>query len=371
MSDLRNRQNVFYPPVGIVHNIDDIVNLVEPHLEGKQSIVVNTSAQPNSHPHLGTITTMMTAFAVAQHLQQRLGYPTTLVFDALENAPAEKKTVDGVEYQRSLDRVPSPTGIGTMADLHLASFSHIFDYVGNQAAVGHRIQLYREFQAGKIFRKNLLRILANIAKFEPVLSPAEKRVRVRFPCPVCGFSDKPSMSVETVELGSEYAILESSCHEHGRHTITIREDGGDYVDTNTPLRSVLKQTIFAEDSMNGTLTVMVDGGDWAGTWASSIEILGAAMLGYQPTLLPVRLYAPVILDWSGAKFSKSMYLHSGAYAHIPDELVNYESFRRTYGEAGLEALWQEVQGWVRDPKQLFRNYTLDYMQLVLESVRGE
>ena len=125
-----------------------------------------------------------------------------------------------------------------------------------------------------------------------------------------------------------------------------------------------------ENKRNGVFTVMVDGGDWAGTWASSIEILGATMLGYQGSELPVRLYAPVILDGSGAKFSKSMYLHSGAYAHIPEELINYEAFRRTYGERGLDILWEEVSDWIQDPRKLFRNYTLDYMDLVLKSERG-
>ncbi len=96
MTELKSLGNVFYPPVGIVHNISDIRDLIEPHLTGMSSIVVNTSAQPNSHPHLGTITTMMTAFAVAKHLSQ-IGLPVTLEFDALENAPAEKITIDGVE----------------------------------------------------------------------------------------------------------------------------------------------------------------------------------------------------------------------------------------------------------------------------------
>lgn len=369
MTELKSLGNVFYPPVGIVHNISDIRDLIEPHLTGMSSIVVNTSAQPNSHPHLGTITTMMTAFAVAKHLSQ-IGLPVTLEFDALENAPAEKVTIDGVEYQRSLDRVPSKIGKGTLADDHLASFRHIFGYIGDIAGVSHRIQLYREFQAGIHFRTNLLRILNRLQEFEPVLSPAEKRVRVRFPCPTCGFSDKPSMTVQTVELTQSHAVIESMCHEHGRHAIMITADSGDYVDTNTPLRSVLKQAIFAENKRNGVFTVMVDGGDWAGTWASAIEILGATMLGYQGSELPVRLYAPVILDWSGAKFSKSMYLHSGAYAHIPEELINYEAFRRTYGERGLDILWEEVSDWVQDPRKLFRNYTLDYMDLVLKSERG-
>ena len=62
LSLLKSLTNVYYPPVGIVHNISHISDLIEPHVEGKTKIIVNSSAQPNSHPHLGTITTIMTAF---------------------------------------------------------------------------------------------------------------------------------------------------------------------------------------------------------------------------------------------------------------------------------------------------------------------
>lgn len=78
---------------------------------------------------------------------------------------------------------------------------------------------------------------------------------------------------------------------------------------------------------------------------------------------PVRFYAPMVLDWSGAKFSKSLYVQSDAYHYLPKGLTNYQKFLETYGEAGLRKIWKEVQSRVSDPKKLFR----DYFQLLLDS----
>lgn len=115
------------------------------------------------------------------------------------------------------------------------------------------------------------------------------------------------------------------------------------------------------------LIVMVDGGDWAGTWASNVFFNGTSLLGYKPIQMPFRFYAPVICDWSGAKFSKSLYVQNDAYHYLPEALINYDVFRDTYGDNGLHKLWSEVQSWVNNPRKFFRNYSMDYFNFVLNS----
>ena len=56
---------------------------------------------------------------------------------------------------------------------------------------------------------------------------------------------------------------------------------------------------------------MLDGGDWSGIWAQRMHTEGLVRLGFKE--FPIRFFAPVILDWSGAKFSKSLYLKNDAY----------------------------------------------------------
>jgi hypothetical protein len=102
---LHDWSNVFYPPVGIVHITKDIGQLVEPFIDGKSCIHINTSAQPNSHPHLGTVTTLMTAFAIGEHLGKYFSLPVKLTFDQLENAPGKKVTKNGIEKSHWLTNI--------------------------------------------------------------------------------------------------------------------------------------------------------------------------------------------------------------------------------------------------------------------------
>lgn len=49
-------KSVVYPVGGISNTINDITELFELYMNGKDKIVINTSAQPNSIPHMGSIT---------------------------------------------------------------------------------------------------------------------------------------------------------------------------------------------------------------------------------------------------------------------------------------------------------------------------
>lgn len=66
------------------------------------------------------------------------------------------------------------------------------------------------------------------------------------------------------------------------------------------------------------------------------------------------------MDWSGAKISKSLYLKKGAYKYLPEYLLDYQRFdNETKGE-GLSMLIELTDEWIRDPKKLFRHYTVYY-----------
>ncbi len=363
---LHTRENVFYPPVGIVHITNQVAQLIAPHLGNKQRIHINTSAQPNSHPHLGTVTTLMTAFAIGEYLGQHFNLPVKLTFDQLENAPAEKRIEGGIEYQKSLgDHLREDSG--SLADQYMESFRWVFDDLSQRTGIPYQICPYRDFQAKPVFRRNLLKILQRQEEFAPFLAPATQTIRFRFPCPRCGWVDKSSKTVQVVEISKDRAVLSSRCFQHGEHQMILSEISTDFIDTNTPLRDVAKGcTLIEEGRESNDLMVMCDGGDWAGVWNMQIFCNGIIRLGYSYTELPFRFFAPIITDWSGAKFSKSLYVRSNAYEHLPEGLINLQKFLKTYGKPGFEKLWQEVSSWPKDPSKLFRNYSIDYFSLVLE-----
>ena len=168
-----------------------------------------------------------------------------------------------------------------------------------------------------------------------------------------------------LHIDEKEIILAEKCPIHGEYNVTIRADNSTFIDLNTQLRDLSKGVLLIEeDKKNNTLSIMVDGNDWAGTWAQRIHIEGMIRLGY--TEFVMRLFTPTILDWSGAKLSKSLYVKNGIYTYIHPAFLNYDDFIKYFDIKGLEILWNEVQNWVEEPKKFFRNYTIEYFYSLFE-----
>ena len=113
-----------------------------------------------------------------------------------------------------------------------------------------------------------------------------------------------------------------------------------------------------ESKRNNSLKIMIDGADWVGMFQQLLPCLG--VLGYSINELPIRFFSPLIEDWAGSKFSKSAYVKKETYKEIHPALCDYEEFKKTLGEEGLNLIWNETLEWASDSKKFFRNYTVDY-----------
>ena len=89
---------------------------------------------------------------------------------------------------------------------------------------------------------------------------------------------------------------------------------------------------------------------------------GLHQLGCTGTQVPFNIFTPQILDDSGAKLSKTIYLTRGAYADVPPAWTSMQAFQDRFGSSGLDRLWAEISGWVRSPRKFFRNYTVRYLR---------
>ncbi|GET59490.1 hypothetical protein GLOIN_2v1447401 [Rhizophagus irregularis DAOM 181602=DAOM 197198] len=71
----------------------------------------------------------------------------------------------------------------------------------------------------------------------------------------------------------------------------------------------------------------------------------------------------LVVDWAGVKLSKSI-LVKGRYKYLIDQqleyLINYQRFRKKFGDEGLRKLFKEVDLWLEEPSRLFRSYTIFY-----------
>jgi len=357
------KREVFYPPVGIVHITKDISDLIKYKLKGQSKVIINTSAQPNSSPHLGTITTIMSCFALAKHLKKVLNIDTEVLFDELENSPCEKIDYEGFLYYKDQAHSYADTG-ETFEKINMLGFKEILDNISKLSNVEYKIRTYNEFQKNNFVRESVINIINDKSFFTELLFPSSEELHIRSLCPKCSIGKK---SIDSLDLSilDDSIILKEKCPIHGQYTTTIEKNNDDYIDINTQFRDLTKGIAFVnEDKKNNTLTIMLDGGDWGGIWAQRIHTEGMVRLGYNE--FPIRLYAPVILDWSGAKFSKSLYLEKDSYKDINQAFVNYNNFKKIYGEHGLIKLWKEIEGWIGEPKKFFRNYSVEYFSEIMK-----
>lgn len=358
------KREVFYPPIGIAHITKDITDLVRYKFNNQEKIIINTSAQPNSSPHLGTITTIMCSFALASHLKESLGVETEVLFDELENSPANTYEVNGELYYRDLKHTKNDDGID-LATLYMRRFILILNKISNLSGVNYSIRTYDNFQKNEIIRDSVIKIVNDKSFFTDLLFPSSKELHIRSLCPYCYLGKKKIEKLNENHYFDNVEIYEE-CPYHGKYKTVIYKNNDSYIDINTQFRDLTKGISFIEeDKKNNTLTIMLDGGDWSGIWAQRIHTEGMVRLGYNS--FPIRFFAPIILDWSGAKFSKSLYLKSDAYKNINRAFINYDNFIEVYGEKGINVLWKEVRSWVDDPKKFFRDYSVDYFESIMGS----
>jgi hypothetical protein len=352
---------MLYPPVGIAHVSSNLMDFTNGNgdLPRVNRVVIGSAAQPNSAPHVGTVTTTFCAFAIGQLAEERYGVPTSVMFDTLDNAPAPEAHQDGGQFQLSLDSVPAPDGAGTLADYNFRSYERVLDWAHDISGVPWERRTYTEFQASLAIRRRALGMASNAQRFGRMTSPASGRLHLRVRCPTCGLLDKTTAltTIRSTDGGS--LTIASSCPHHGDFGSPLNFRDPTYLDLNTPMRDIAKCGEFIDWRSQGTLVVMVDGGDWGGSWAWEVVMRALAWLGEDLRAAPTRLFAPVILDETGAKLSKSLYVGSDAYNHLPAWIMNPAAETGVGFHTAMSRLWEMVCDWVGSPSRFFRNYALN------------
>jgi hypothetical protein len=210
------------------------------------------------------------------------------------------------------------------------------------------------------FKPTLDSIILNRSFFASRLSPETQKLGLRAPCPTCGLAKKHGLTNRYTQ--SQKIVF--TCPHHGEFEIDL--DSPDQIrrlEMNTPLRNLIRVLICSEDER--TSWILCTGGDYAGFYQEQLLY----RLVEQKPEFPVIFYAPLILDWSGSKLSKSLYVKEGAYRYLVEAGLAYMLDVRILlnAESGCEALYEEVSSWVREPYKLFRSYSLEYLHRALVS----
>ena len=326
----------------------------------KKELKISIGAQPNSSPHLGTLIVFCLAFSLGKILSNRnKDLKVSVLFEAVDTAPHEIVEINGISYQISLRQKGS-------AEKNLVQFSDLLSNLSNFSGISFEIRKQEEFNGQQSVSKIIRHIIKHQDLVASILDPEKRILRMRIACPQCGLTDKKGIK----NVISDSAI-KSYCPVHGWFEFGINETTK--LEFNTPLRNLIRALVYAEDNKRADFPyewIRITGSDYAGFYQEQLLYRCVSALGYEIYSLPIIIYAPLVLDWSGGKLSKSLYVKRNAYRYLPAYLIDYESFIRDKGLEGLERLYEEVFNWVEEPHKLFRHYTVYYFMKLFESVNS-
>jgi hypothetical protein len=344
--------DIVHHPLGAASYIfqKDIVHYVA-QLCHNSSIKLRVGTQPNSSPHIGTITTFATAFALGKRLQAlQPDKRVTVHVDYIDTAPSttEKTEIDGIHFQKSL-RYTGEVG-GNMKE-----FGKLLERLSQLSGVAYETASQDEFLGQEGVMELVQNIVARRDELSGGYSPGFRRdnlgIRAACPQPECGWADKHG-------LRTKYNVTTIIfwCPDHGNHSYSITEPNDvKRLEFNTPLRTLLRSEFYARD--RGVSWIQITGADYAGFYQEQLlwkHVTTRASLTI--------LYTPMIVDWAGSKLSKSLYVREGAYEYLKklgmEYLVSFTVFNEERKD--LSIVFEEVLGWVDYPYRLFRNYSLEY-----------
>jgi hypothetical protein len=361
---MKSNKRIVYPSWGLSYLTKTPLDNLIDRLSNKDIIQFRVASQPNSNPHLGTITTIFTTFALASYSKTYLNKDSYILFESLTNSPdytTKRETNNNISY-KNLEY-----------SANLEKFDYLLELTSNLSGVKYIKQTYHDFIKDKNIRKYLLEIIQKndlLDLIQPGKNPNytlksenPKCWHIRVPCPICNFSPKNYKDIK-LEISPENLKIESLCYEHGGHSINFNIDNETFLEVNTQLRTILKGKLTAEiENSTHILPVWVDGSDWSGEWA--IRIFAESLNKIGINKLPRRLFTPCILDWSGAKFSKSLYINNSEYLDQYKDFLNMDNLLNKYGEDKLKELYDECLSWVKESSKFYRNYSIDYFKYKL------
>ena len=136
-------------------------------------------------------------------------------------------------------------------------------------------------------------------------------------------------------------------------------EGISKLEYNSPLRNLIRGKSYTATNQSEDYDfeiLRITGSDYAGFYQEELRYKVASYLGCKVSDMSMIL----VLDCSGAKLSKSLYVKKGAYGDIPKSFINYSFLKEDLGFKGLDILYNIVINWINNPYMLFRHYSIYY-----------
>ncbi|KAI1434902.1 hypothetical protein GGR50DRAFT_659985 [Xylaria sp. CBS 124048] len=368
----------------IAHDADTETKISNDRLP-HHPIVIHAGLQPNNSPHVGTLVVFCYAFAFARALRDRMAKvaekgdvlpSVTVLITFVDTAPVKDQGVqiDGVQYQKSHRDIPEAFW------RYMSDYKEVLQFLSTWSGIPVTEAFQSDLFSNPAMPSLVEYMVAQRGVLGPQLSPKYSVLALRSACPVpgCGLAEKHGRFNEYVDKKCGKALsaaIRFRCPHHSPHTIRLSDPTEvARLEANAPTRNLLRgMTHLLDTSVHH---IRVTGSDYAGMYQETFlyRPLAAwsAATGQACGRTPHILYAPLIVDWSGAKLSKSLYVREDAYTIMEqlgmDGFCSYAQLRDRFdrdGGRGLRKIWDEVDSWVADPRKLFRTFSLAYMQGVV------
>lgn len=363
-------------------------NSNDPPLFPTRPIVIHAGLQPNNSPHAGTLAVFCYAFLVARGLRDRMQaqaaaagrrLPAVSVeIGFVDTAPVggQGVEVDGIQYQRSHRAVPGAL------DAYMAEYNEVLGLLSAWSDVPFATATQHDLFAHAAMPALVGYVLGHHDRLGHQLSPKHGTLGLRAACPVpgCGLAEKHGrLNVYHVGDADGAATITFHCPHHGPHTMRVAQRAElAWLEANAPVRNLLRSMRHLVDA--DTHHVRVTGADYAGMYQEAFlyRPLAAwsAATGCAAGRTPHILYAPLVVDWSGAKLSKALYVCEGGYDAMAlfgtDGLCSFARLKSEFGSGadGLRRIWDEVHRWMDDPKKLFRTFSVEYLNRAIREAGG-
>jgi hypothetical protein len=361
-------------------------------------IIIHAGAQPNNSPHCGTLIVFSYAFAVARAIRDRMRAmaaasnsefhppPVSVEVTLIDTAPVDSEGLEigGIHYQKSHRDMPD-TLAAWIGDYH-----EVLGILSDWSGIPFTTIFQSDFFSHPSMPQLLQYLVTNRHTLGRQLSPKHGTLALRAACPVTGcalaekhgrlnrYNTTTATTVTTTTTTTTTTTITFHCPHHGPHTLPLSSPSTTArLEANAPTRNLLRSMTHLLDTQ--AHHIRVTGADYAGTYQEALLYRPLAEWSAS-TVASVRgrtphiLYAPLVVDWSGAKLSKSLYVRAGGYPGMRvlgmEGLLSYRVLRGAVGEVGLRRVWEEVGRWVADPRRVFRCFSVEYLRRVVVEGMG-
>lgn len=310
--------------------------------------------QTNGAPHLGTNIVQTSAFLLAQEARQAFGVPTAVRFSVLDNASHETtlERQTGHVFQRTGFHALGEDGIAVLIEDY---YRPLFTALSLATDIEWTTQTYTRQQATPAFRVEFLRTLEAWDDLRWWLAPSTGDVPIRLPCPDCGWAEQDAQRTQLLHRQEDQAVFQAVCLHHGGYEAVIDSVDGGYLDLTSLHRNVVKERDLSRDT--SALHVMVKGSDWA--YASPLVDGALAAMGAPASVMPTRIFTPLVVSTTGAHLSKSLNRALGPGRAYPDvepwmlSTADWPGSMDQYADTLIEL----VGRLLADPTHFFRSYS--------------